>query len=82
MIVSLRCSIEFDHINKPPPSSFLPKMTHIEDMHVFIHKYIDWILNIKVNGNCGFRAISTLHYKGEKNHTLVSPTFYQRAEGL
>ncbi|XP_058764492.1 uncharacterized protein LOC131637943 [Vicia villosa] len=40
-------------------------------MLVFMHKYIEWIVNVKGDDNCGYRAISALLDKGEDSHALV-----------
>ncbi|XP_058784123.1 uncharacterized protein LOC131658890 [Vicia villosa] len=48
-----------------------PKIPFIDEMPVFIHKYIDWIVNVAGDGNCGFRAVSALLGKGEDAHELV-----------
>ncbi|XP_058727222.1 uncharacterized protein LOC131598658 [Vicia villosa] len=40
-------------------------------MPVFIHKYINRIVNVVGDGNCGFRAVSALLDKGENAHELV-----------
>ncbi|XP_058741624.1 uncharacterized protein LOC131614010 [Vicia villosa] len=43
----------------------------IDEMSVFMHKYIERIVNVEGNGNCGYRAVSTLLGKGEDSHALV-----------
>lgn len=40
-------------------------------MPFFMHKYIEQIVNVQGDGNCGYRAVSTLLNKGEDNHTFV-----------
>ncbi|XP_058724865.1 uncharacterized protein LOC131596273 [Vicia villosa] len=40
-------------------------------MSVFMHKYIDRIVNVVGDGNCGFWVILTLLGKGEDDHKLV-----------
>lgn len=59
------------YISKPSSSPFLQKILHIEEMLVFMHKYIKQILDVKGDSNCGYHAVSTLLGKGEENHTLV-----------
>lgn len=36
-----------------------------------MHKYIERIVNVKGDGNCGFQVVYALLSKGEVNHTLV-----------
>ncbi|XP_058784652.1 uncharacterized protein LOC131659484 [Vicia villosa] len=48
-----------------------PKIPFIDEMPVFMHKYIDRIVNVVGDGNCGFRAVSALLCKGEDAHELV-----------
>lgn len=36
-----------------------------------MHKYIEWIVNVKGDSNYGYQAVSTLLGKGEDNYTLV-----------
>lgn len=35
-----------------------------------ISPYIDQIVDVKSDSNCGYRVVSTLLNKGEENHTL------------
>ncbi|XP_058782385.1 uncharacterized protein LOC131656794 [Vicia villosa] len=48
-----------------------PKIPFISEMPVFMHKYIDQIVNVVGDGNCGFRAVSALLGKGEGADELV-----------
>ncbi|XP_058732571.1 uncharacterized protein LOC131604099 [Vicia villosa] len=50
-----------ENVDKRFPDSPTPKS----------HKYIDWIVNVAGDGNCGFRAVSALLGKGEDTHELV-----------
>lgn len=54
-----------------PPSPPPPKIPFIDNMPIFIHKYIKWIVNVESDNNYNFRAVSALISKGEDNHTLV-----------
>ncbi|XP_058783322.1 uncharacterized protein LOC131657999 [Vicia villosa] len=40
-------------------------------MPVFMHKYIDRIVNVVGDGNCGFQTVLALLGKGEDDHKLV-----------
>lgn len=57
----------------PPP----PKISFIDEMLVFMHKYIEWIVNVVGDVNCSYRAVSALLGKGEYNHTLVHDQLIQ-----
>ncbi|XP_058775984.1 uncharacterized protein LOC131650287 [Vicia villosa] len=46
-------------------------------MSVFMHNYIEQIVNVKGNSNHGFQAVFALLDKGEKSHTLVRHTLIQ-----
>lgn len=59
------------HISKSPPSPPPQKIPFIDEMLVFMHKYIERIINVDDNSNCGYRAVLVLLSKGEDNHTLV-----------
>ncbi|XP_058727221.1 uncharacterized protein LOC131598655 [Vicia villosa] len=48
-----------------------PKIPLIDEMQIFIYKYIDQIVNVVGDGNCGFRAVSALLGKEEDSHELV-----------
>ncbi|XP_058760597.1 uncharacterized protein LOC131633935 [Vicia villosa] len=48
-----------------------PKIPFIDEMSVFMHKYIDRIVNVVGDGNCGYLAVSALLGKGEDAHELV-----------
>ncbi|XP_058768454.1 uncharacterized protein LOC131642199 [Vicia villosa] len=67
-------SIEEVHIAPKIPSMeevhIGPKILFIDEMPVFMHKYIDQIVNMVGDGNCGFRAVSALLGKGEDDHKL------------
>ncbi|XP_058776064.1 uncharacterized protein LOC131650368 [Vicia villosa] len=70
-------------ISKPPPTSIPPKIpiveempippkiSFIEEMLVFMYKYIERIINIVGDGNCGYLAVSGLLGNGEDSHTLA-----------
>ncbi|XP_050875548.1 OVARIAN TUMOR DOMAIN-containing deubiquitinating enzyme 10-like [Lathyrus oleraceus] len=58
-------------ISKPPPMPILPKIPFIDEMPVFMHKYIERVVNVVGEGNCSYRAVSALLDKGEDNHTHV-----------
>ncbi|XP_050895711.1 uncharacterized protein LOC127102382 [Lathyrus oleraceus] len=68
---SQRSVVKGDRINKPPLTPPPPKIIFIDEMLVFMHKYIERIVNVAGDGNCGYRAVSSLLGKGEDNHTLV-----------
>ncbi|XP_058753530.1 uncharacterized protein LOC131651281 [Vicia villosa] len=48
-----------------------PIILFIEEMLVFMHKYIDRIFNVLGDGNCGFWAVLALLGKGEEDDKLV-----------
>ncbi|XP_058776462.1 uncharacterized protein LOC131650773 [Vicia villosa] len=48
-----------------------PKISFIDEMPIFMHKYINRIVNVAGDGNCGFWAVSALLGKGEDDHKLV-----------
>lgn len=50
-------------------------------MLIFMHKYIERIINVKGDGNCGFRVASTLLGKGEQDHAHVLPQLIQELRG-
>lgn len=71
---SKRSSFKGVCISKPsssPPLPPLPIMIHIEEILIFMCKYIDWIIDAKGDGNCGYRVVSTLLGNREENHTLI-----------
>lgn len=41
-------------IRKPPTTLTPPKIQFIDHMSAFMHKYIEWIVNVGGDGNCGF----------------------------
>ena len=41
-------------ISKPPPTPTSPKIPFIDHIPVFMHKYIERIVNVGGDGNCGF----------------------------
>ncbi|XP_050918866.1 uncharacterized protein LOC127136332 [Lathyrus oleraceus] len=45
-------------------------------MSIFMHKYIERIVNIEGDDNYGYRAVSALLGKGEDNHTLSAINFH------
>ncbi|XP_058769861.1 uncharacterized protein LOC131643332 [Vicia villosa] len=48
-----------------------PKIPFIDEMSVFMHKYIKQIINVLGDGNCGYQAVSALLGNGEDSHTLI-----------
>ncbi|XP_058779128.1 uncharacterized protein LOC131653097 [Vicia villosa] len=60
-------------ISKPPRTPPIKKspIVYIDEMSLFMHKYIDNIVDVGGVGNCGYRAVAGLLGKGENNHTLV-----------
>ncbi|XP_058766090.1 uncharacterized protein LOC131639622 [Vicia villosa] len=48
-----------------------PKIPFIYEIPVFMHKYIDRIVNVAEDGNCGFLTVSALLGKGEDAHEVV-----------
>ncbi|XP_058749046.1 uncharacterized protein LOC131622012 [Vicia villosa] len=60
-------------ISKPPrtPPIKKPPMIYIDEMPLFMHQYIDNIVDMDTDGNCGYRAVAGLLGKGEENHTLI-----------
>lgn len=41
-------------ISKPSPSPSLPKIIHVKEMSLFMHKYIEHIVNVRSDDNCDF----------------------------
>ncbi|XP_058756514.1 uncharacterized protein LOC131629756 [Vicia villosa] len=86
---SQKSSNKIARISKPPLTPIppkiefieemliLPKIPFIKQMSVFMHKYIERIVNVTEDRNCGYRAISALIGNGEDSHTLVSHQFIQ-----
>ncbi|XP_050887186.1 uncharacterized protein LOC127092367 [Lathyrus oleraceus] len=66
-------------ISKPPLTPPQPKIPFIDEISVFMHKYIEQIVNVVRDVNCRYRAILTLLGKGEDSHTLV---FHQLIQEL
>ncbi|XP_058746834.1 uncharacterized protein LOC131619791 [Vicia villosa] len=68
-------SIEEVYIAPKNPSieevHIAPKIPFIDEMLIFMHKYIDRIVNMARDNNCGLRDVSTLLGKGEDDHKLV-----------
>src|SRR4051812_1550452 len=60
-------------ISKPPRTPPIKKspIVYIDEMPLFMHKYIDNIVDVGGDGNCGYRTVAVLLGKGENNHTLV-----------
>src|SRR3954471_1428630 len=60
-------------ISKPPRTPPIKKspIVYIDEMPLFMHKYIDYIVGVGGDDNCGYRAVAGLFGKGENNHTLV-----------
>ncbi|XP_058778443.1 uncharacterized protein LOC131652562 [Vicia villosa] len=48
-----------------------PKIPFIDEMSIFMHKYIDRVVNVVGDSNCGFRNVSALLGKGEDDHKFV-----------
>lgn len=46
-------------------------------MSLFMHKYIEQIVNLKGDSNCSYRAVSGLLGKGGDNHTFVRQQLLQ-----
>lgn len=46
----------------------LPKILHIEEMMIFMHKYIEWIIDVEDDDNCSFRVVLSFLGKGEEDH--------------
>lgn len=42
------------------PCNVSSKLKYLSQFHVFLHRYIDDIVDVEDDGNYGFRAISTL----------------------
>ena len=40
-------------------------------MSVFMHKYIEWMIDVKGEGNCSYHAVLDFLGREEDNHTLV-----------
>lgn len=59
------------HISKPPPSPPPQNIPFIDEIPIFIHKYIVQIVNVEGDSNYGYRVILTFLDKGEDKHTLV-----------
>ncbi|XP_058726526.1 uncharacterized protein LOC131597883 [Vicia villosa] len=51
--------------------SIPPKTPFIEKMPVFMHTYIERIVDVAGDDNCGYRTVSALLGNGEDSHTLV-----------
>ncbi|XP_058761758.1 uncharacterized protein LOC131635175 [Vicia villosa] len=43
-------------------------------MPLFMHNYIDNIVDVGTDDNCGYRAVAGLLERGEENHTLIRQT--------
>ncbi|XP_058772002.1 uncharacterized protein LOC131645808 [Vicia villosa] len=48
-----------------------PKIPFIKEMLIFMHKYIERIVNVAGDGKCGYRAVSGLFGNGKDSHTLA-----------
>jgi len=46
-------------------------MQMLDQFHLFFHDSIENIVNVKADGNCGYRAIATLLGMGEDSWSLV-----------
>src|SRR3954462_773506 len=46
-------------------------MIYIDEMPLFMHKYIDNIVDVGGDDNCGYRAVAGLLGKGGENNTLI-----------
>lgn len=51
------------------------QIKHVEDIPIFMHKYIGQIIDVKGDGNCKYRVVSGFLGKGKKNHTLFHQHF-------
>ncbi|XP_058768469.1 uncharacterized protein LOC131642216 [Vicia villosa] len=72
-----KCSInKGTRISKPPRTPLIkkPLMIYIDEMPLFMHKYIDGMVDVGTNGDCGNRVIAGLLGRGEENHTLIRRT--------
>lgn len=58
-------------ISKPSPLLPLPKIKHIKETSFFMHKYIERIVDVIGDDNCGFRVVSGLLGKGEDDYQFV-----------
>jgi len=47
----------------------------LDQFHLFIHDFIDNIVDVKANGNCGYRAIVALLGMGKDSWSLVCNHF-------
>lgn len=45
------------HISKPPLTPLPPKISFIDEMSVFIHKYIEWVVNVVEDGNYSYQSV-------------------------
>lgn len=74
---SLKSVLKGTSISKPPHTSPPPKIPFIDEILVFIHKYIKKIVNVEGDGKCDYRSVLTLLDKREDNHTLVCDQLIQ-----
>lgn len=58
-------------ISKPSPLPPLPKIKLIKKMSLVMHKYIERIINVESDDNCGFRVVLGLLGKREEDHQFV-----------
>ncbi|XP_058746436.1 uncharacterized protein LOC131619345 [Vicia villosa] len=78
---SQKSSIKGARISKLPPTSIPLKIPiigemstpsnipFIEEMSVFMHSYVERIVDFAGDGNCGYRVVSALHGNGKGSHT-------------
>ncbi|XP_058777023.1 uncharacterized protein LOC131651373 [Vicia villosa] len=48
-----------------------PLMIYIDEKPLFMHKYIDNIVDVGIEGNRGYQTVAGLLGKGKENHTLI-----------
>lgn len=68
---SQKSFFEGAHISKPPHTPPSPKISFIDEISVFMPKYIERIVDVEGDNNCDYRVVSTLFDKREDDHTLV-----------
>lgn len=60
--------IKGGHIRKSSPLPLLPKIIHIEEIPIIFHKYIERVVDVKGDDNCGYHIVSSFLNKGENNN--------------
>ena len=53
---------------QPNPRRIMPML---DQFQLFIHEFIDSIVNVKVDGNCGYRSVAGLLGMGEDSWSVV-----------